>query len=124
LRLEPASQGVAADLEATSDAAHHPRWRGYPARVPGAFLVSGQHLLLEGLGVPALRRLGKGGLTPFAAVTLIAGLGAPVPDDVLTVAVRAGDYLGASNHDSSLPEQQQENHYPIYGMCFLAGGTA
>ena len=78
----PLGQGVAADLEHAGNAAQG-----------GAFLVSSQHLLLEGLGVATLiGGVDEGAFAVFAAQAL-RGLGrCAVPDDVGAVTIGTPDF--------------------------------
>src|SRR4029079_18465541 len=98
LFLEPLDQGVAADLEDAGDAAHG-----------GALLVSGQDQCLELGGVPAFGGIGEGTTALFAAVAVMPSLGVAEADNLLALAIGAGDNTG--NHDRSLQRQLWENHY-------------
>lgn len=96
--FEPLGQGVAADLEGTSNASHR-----------GAFLVSGQHLFLEGLAVPWRGRLREGTPARFAAKARPSAGGASEADNVLALAV--GATKEQSNHALRLHQQFARSHY-------------
>jgi hypothetical protein len=60
--------------------------------------------------VAPLRGIGEGAMASLAEVSLVAGLGPAVPDDLSALAVGAGDEAFSNNHASSLPEQHRKNH--------------
>ena len=77
-------------MEGASDAAHG-----------GTLLIGGQHLLFEFLRVAAIWGIGEAASAVLAAVARVAAGGAAEADDVVTLAVGAGEDL--SYHAATIP---------------------